>query len=96
MAGFHLWLRNHIWQLFQGDVIVKLEIARGLFLIAALSTSVMALTAWAEPVPQVLSGLSPQSHCRMPANARSKMQAPARPDQDLLLVMFSLSQALKS
>ncbi len=75
---------------------MKLEIARGLFLITELSTSVVALTAWSEPTPQVLSGLSPQSHCHMPANARSKMLAPARPDQDLLLVMFSLSQALKS
>jgi Mg2+/citrate symporter len=73
---------------------VKLEIARGLFLIAALSTSVMALTAWAEPTPQVLSGLSPQSDCRVPANARRNMLV--QPDQDLLLVIFSLSQALKS
>lgn len=75
---------------------MKLEIARSLFLIAALSTSVVALTAWAEPSTQILSGLSPKNDCRIPANARSKMQTPAQPDQDLLLVMFGLSQALKS
>jgi hypothetical protein len=76
---------------------VKLEmIARGLFLVAALSAGVAAAAVWAEPAPQVLSGLSSQSDCRVPANARRKMRAQEQPDQDLLLVIFSLSQAFKS
>jgi hypothetical protein len=75
---------------------MKLEIARGLFLFTALGISVAAVLAWSEPRPQILSGLSPQIDCRVPANAHNKMRAQVRPDQDLLLVMFSLSQALKS
>jgi hypothetical protein len=77
-------------------VIVKLEIARGLFLIVALVLSAVSVQAWSEPQPQILSGLTPPSNCRVPANAYNKMRAQVRPDQDLLLVMFSLSQALKS
>jgi hypothetical protein len=75
---------------------VKLEIARALFITAALGVSAVAATAWAEPVPQVLSGLTAHTDCAVPANVRNKMLAQARPDQDLLLVLFGLSQALKS
>jgi hypothetical protein len=73
---------------------MKLEIARGLFLVGALGVFSMAAMAWSEPAPVVLSGLASQDSCRMPGNLRVEGQA--RPDQDLLLLMFSLTQGMKS
>lgn len=73
---------------------MKLEIARGFFLVAALGVCSFAAMAWSEPAPAVLSGLGGQEYCRLPGNARVEEQA--RPDQDLLLLMFSLSQGMRS
>lgn len=73
---------------------MKLEIARGLFLVGALGVTSFAAMAWSEPAPTVLSGLSGQAYCRLPVNAAAEGQA--RPDQDLLLLMFGLSQGMKS
>ena len=73
---------------------MKLEIARGLFLVGALGVSSFAALAWSEPAPAVLSDLSGQAYCRLPTNRPAEEQA--RPDQDLLLLMFGLSQGLKS
>ncbi|WP_137818093.1 hypothetical protein [Pseudomonas sp. 2FG] len=69
---------------------MKLEIARGLFLVGALGVASLAVAAWHEPGPEVLSAASGLGHCPVPANAKAKVQL--RPDQDLLLLMFGLSQ----
>jgi hypothetical protein len=75
---------------------MTLKIARGVFLLAALAIGALAMHTWSEPRPQILSGLSALNDCPVPSNARDKMQAQVQPDKDLLLVMFSLSQALRS
>ncbi|MCY1543654.1 hypothetical protein D9M68_794800 [compost metagenome] len=72
---------------------MKLEIARGLFLVAALGVASVAAAAWQEPSPEVLTknGLG---YCPLPPKAR--MAESVRPDHDLLLFMFSLSQGMRS
>ena len=73
---------------------MKLEIARSAFLVAALGVVALAATAWIEPGPQVLRGSNMQNFCRLPANAHSATQA--EPDQDLLLLMYGLSKSMRS
>lgn len=70
---------------------MELEIARGLFLMAALGVASVAAAAWHEPQPEVLSR---DGYCPLPPSARVAEQA--RPDGDLLLFMFSLSQGMRS
>ena len=82
------------WLVIQGVEKMKFEIARGFFLVGALGVCSFAALAWSEPEPLVLNGLSSQEYCRLPGNARVEQQA--RPDQDLLLLMFGLSQGMKS
>jgi len=72
---------------------MKLDIARGVFLIGALGVASLAAAAWHEPGPVVLhsqANVSKQA-CSMPANVKAKLTA-VRPDQDLLLLMFGLAQ----
>lgn len=73
---------------------MKLEIARGLFLVGALGVTALAAAAWQEPEPMVLEvQQSSRQYCPQPAVARNKPLAPqVRPDSDLLLLMFGLSQ----
>jgi hypothetical protein len=70
---------------------MKLEIARGLFLVAALAVATVALAAWEEPGPEVLSAAA---HCPLPRVV--KAQVAVKPDQDLLLFMFGLTQGMRS
>ncbi|HBX57519.1 hypothetical protein [Pseudomonas sp. UBA2684] len=72
---------------------MKLEIARGLFFVAALGVASIAAAAWQESSPEVLTqnGLG---YCPLPPQARVVEQL--RPDQDLLLFMFGLSQGMRS
>ncbi|WP_166364353.1 hypothetical protein [Pseudomonas akapageensis] len=70
---------------------MKLEIARGLFLVAALAVATVAMAAWEEPGPVVLRSAG---HCPVPPVA--KAQVAVRPDQDLLLFMFGLTQGMRS
>jgi len=72
---------------------MKLEMARGLFLISALAVASLALVAWEQPGPKVLSAAQGGGNCPMPRVA--KAGADAKPDHDLLLFMFGLSQGLK-
>ncbi|MBU0806887.1 MULTISPECIES: hypothetical protein [Pseudomonas] len=72
---------------------MKLEIARGLFLVGALSVASLAAAAWHEASPQVIT-LSERGYCPIPLQARASEVM--RPDQDLLLFMFSLSQGARS
>ncbi|MEG1041530.1 hypothetical protein [Pseudomonas sp. NUPR-001] len=70
---------------------MKLEIARGLFLLAALGVATAAVAAWEEPGPVVVShGDS------APLPRVAKVQTPVSPDHDLLLFMFGMSQGLRS
>jgi hypothetical protein len=86
-----LVLSNSVWQRYQEVAVMKLEIARGLFLAAALGVASIAAAAWQEPVPEVLTRNS-LGYCPLPPKAR--VVAPARPDHDLLLFLFSMSQGL--
>jgi len=69
---------------------MKLEIARSLFLLAALATATVAVAAWEEPRPGVVSA----ERCPMPRAVKPQVQV--KPDQDLLLFLFGMSQGLRS
>lgn len=71
---------------------MKLEIARSVFLVGALGVTSMAFAAWSEDSPQVLTGFS-QGYCPMPISQRADQQT--KPDHDLLLFMFGMSQGLR-
>lgn len=72
---------------------MKLDIARGIFLVGALGVASLAAAAWHEPGVEVLHSQASVSKqvCSMPANVKAKLAA-VRPDQDLLLLMFGLAQ----
>jgi hypothetical protein len=72
---------------------MKLEIARGLFLVSALSVASIAAAAWHESGPGVIS-LSERDFCPMPHQVRTSEAV--KPDEDLLLFLFSLSQGTRS
>jgi hypothetical protein len=69
---------------------MKLEIARSLFLVAALAVATAAVAAWEEPGPQVFSHADEAAQCPLPRLI--KPQVDAKPDHDLLLLLFGLSQ----
>ncbi len=69
---------------------MKLEVARGLFLIGALGVASIAMAAWEQPRPKILSAVHGEGQCALPRVA--KAQSPVRPDHDLLLLMFGLAQ----
>ena len=72
---------------------MKLEFTRALFLVGALGLASLAVAAWHEPSPSVVS-LNGLGYCPLPPKARLKAQV--QPDQDLLLFMFGLSQGLRA
>lgn len=72
---------------------MKLEIARGIFLAGALAVASLALVVWEQPRTQVLSTAQGGGHCPLPRVA--KVATAAKPDHDLLLFMFGMSQGLK-
>lgn len=69
---------------------MKLAILRGVFLCGALAVTSLAVSAWEEPGTGVYSVENGGGQCliRTPAVSQQALQ----PDQDLLLLMFSLSQ----
>ncbi|MGV8919634.1 MAG: hypothetical protein ACOH2R_17835 [Pseudomonas sp.] len=69
---------------------MKLEIARGLFLVGALGIASLALTVWEQPGTQILSARAGAGHCPLPRVA--KAEETVRPDRDLLLFMFGFRQ----
>ncbi|WP_150733764.1 MULTISPECIES: hypothetical protein [Pseudomonas] len=71
---------------------MKLEVARGLFLIGALAVASLAVAAWEQPRTQVLSSANGE-YCPLPRVAKTSVAT--RPDHDLLLFMFGLSQGLR-
>ncbi|WP_434607388.1 hypothetical protein J3P80_06175 [Pseudomonas sp. D2-30] len=72
---------------------MKVEIARGLFLIGALAVTSMAVAVWEQPRSQILSASTLGAHCPVPRIA--KASEAIQPDNDLLLFMFGLSQGMK-
>jgi hypothetical protein len=74
---------------------MKLEIARGAFLVVALGITAAAAAAWQQPGPRVLQA----SDCNaMPCNiplVRKQAQTEIQPDGNLLLLMFGLKTAMK-
>ncbi|MCF4996032.1 hypothetical protein GIW70_24660 [Pseudomonas syringae] len=69
---------------------MKLEIARGVFLVGALAVASLAMAAWEQPRMQVIGA---DAHC--PAPRVAKASAATQPDHDLLLFMFGLSQGMR-
>lgn len=72
---------------------MKLDLARGLFLVGSLAVASLATAAWQEPEPEVLNTRNGLNYCPLPPNARAHVQI--QPDQKLLLLVFGLSQGLK-
>ena len=71
---------------------MNIQIARGVFLVAALGVASLAAAAWQQPGPEVLSGHN--GFCPLPPKAST--QAQLKPDHDLLLLLFGLSQGMGS
>ncbi len=69
---------------------MKLELARGLFVVGALAVASVALAAWEEPGTKILSAQHGEGHCPLPRVA--KVEQAVKPDHDLLLLMFGLAQ----
>lgn len=69
---------------------MKLEITQSLLLVGALGVATLAAAAWHEPGPEVIGSHGEQASCRVPANVQAKQAA--RPDHDLLLFLFGMSQ----
>ncbi len=72
---------------------MKLELARGVFLVGALGIAALALAAWEVPRTQVLSAVQDGAQCPLPRVA--KVSVAAQPDHDLLLFMFGMSQGMR-
>ncbi len=72
---------------------MKLEIARGLFLVGALGVAAMALAAWEQPRTQVLSASHSGAQCPLPRVAKASVAV--KPDHELLLFMFGMSQGMR-
>lgn len=69
---------------------MKLEIARGLFVLGALVTTTVAVAAWQQPSPRILSAEHGEGNCPLPRVAKAEQVI--KPDHDLLLLMYSLAQ----
>ena len=67
----------------QGMTKMKLALARGLFFVGSLAVASLAVAAWHEPTPGVISARSGLDHCPLPPNARNAAQI--QPNQDLLV-----------
>ncbi|CAK9887684.1 MULTISPECIES: hypothetical protein [Pseudomonas] len=73
---------------------MKLEIARGVFLLIALGVATAAVAAWEEPRPQIFSKVDTGAQCPLPRVM--KPQVDAKPDHDILLLLFGLSQGVRA
>ncbi|MCW8154688.1 hypothetical protein D7243_00660 [Stutzerimonas stutzeri] len=73
---------------------MKLEIARGLFLVGALGVTTLCVAAWNEPSAMLVQSSADRSYCPLPPSGKVRFDA-ARPDQDLLLLLYGLSQGMR-
>lgn len=69
---------------------MKLEIARGLFVLGALVVTSVAMAAWVQPGTRILSAQHGEGHCPLPRIAKAPDLV--SPSHDLLLLMFGLAQ----
>ncbi|MDH0646653.1 hypothetical protein N5D48_19280 [Pseudomonas sp. GD03858] len=74
---------------------MKLEIARALFLVAALAVTTAAAAAWEQPRPTVFSKAEVGGVCAAPREVKPGQVARAEPDHDLLLFLFGMKQGLR-
>ena len=72
---------------------MKLEIARGLFLMGALAVASLAVAAWEEPRTQVLSAVHGEARCPLPRVVKASENV--QPDNDLLLFIFGMAQGMR-
>lgn len=70
---------------------MSLGVARGLFLVAALSVSAFAAASWYEPGPGVVTGTQ-RSNCLSPKIKRVTQVSPEA-NQNLFILVMGLSQA---
>ena len=87
-----------VWQHYQGVIGMKLEIARGIFLVGALGITALATAAWQEPEPVVIGadGQQGPAYHPLPVAVHKQRQEQVQPDSDnLLLLVFGLSHAMK-
>ncbi len=74
---------------------MKLEIARGAFLVVALGITAVAAAAWQQPGPRILEARECSAiPCSIPL-VRKQVQTEIQPDANLLLLMFGLQTAMK-
>lgn len=73
---------------------MKLEIARGVFFAGALTVASLCGAAWSEPTANVVRSSENRSYCPLPVERA--MGSALRPDGDLLLLLYGLSQSLGS
>lgn len=86
-----------VWQRYQGVIEMKLEIARGLFLVGALSVTALAAAAWQEPEPQVLDAVScAEQQCPAVSSRHVDLRQVEADSDNLLLLVFGLSHAMKA
>ena len=71
---------------------MKLEMARGLFLVGALGVTTAAVAAWEQPRMNVLTQACVE--CPSPRVVRAD-QPRVEPDHDLLLFLFGMRQGLR-
>ena len=62
-------------------------------MVGALGVAALALAAWEQPRTQVLSASQGGAHCLVPRVA--KASTAAKPDHELLLFMFGMSQGMR-
>jgi len=72
---------------------MKLEIARGLFLLGALGVASLCAAAWSEPNARVVARSASADYCPVPRLVQASA-AETRPDEDLLLFLYGMSQSL--
>jgi hypothetical protein len=75
---------------------MNLQIARSLFLLASLAVATAAVAAWDEPRPGVLRAEEGQGLCQLPRTQKGEASAVVQPTHNALLLMFGLTQGLRS
>ncbi|MCI3946953.1 hypothetical protein K0038_04030 [Pseudomonas syringae] len=69
---------------------MKLEMARGLFVLGALAIATLAVAALEQPSTRILTAQHGEGFCPLPRVAKNLVNV--QPDKDLLLFMYSLAQ----
>lgn len=69
---------------------MKLEMARGLFVLGALAVATLTVAALEQPSTRILTAQHGEGFCPLPRVAKNLVNV--QPDKDLLLFMYSLAQ----